>query len=134
MRIENISDGKIIGVGSVTVLPGETKEIPQAYETSTILEVYKQMGMVKIIGKSSGRGMTKAEADALAAEEAAKKAAAEKQARADAEALRKARLAALNGISEEDLGRMANELGINPADCKDQADVLKKVRAALKKG
>ncbi len=134
MRIENISDGKIIGVGSVTVLPGETKEIPQAYETSPILEVYKQMGMVKIIGKSSGRGMTKAEADALAAEEAAKKAAAEKQARADAEALRKARLAALNGISEEDLGRMANELGINPADCKDQADVLKKVRAALKKG
>ncbi len=142
MRIENISDGKIIGVGSVTVLPGETKEIPQAYETSPILEVYKQMGMVKIIGKSSGRGMTKAEADALAAEEAAKKAAAEaakkaaaeKQARADAEALRKARLAALNGIGEEDLGRMANELGINPADCKDQADVLKKVRAALKKG
>lgn len=43
------------------------------------------------------------------------------------------RLAALEGISEEALGKMANELGINPAECKDQADVLKKVKAALKK-
>ena len=60
--------------------------------------------------------------------------AAEKKAGEDAEALRQARLASLNGISEEDLGRLANEIGINPADCKDQADVLKKVKAALKKG
>ena len=52
----------------------------------------------------------------------------------DAEALRKARLASLNTLNAEELGRMANELGINPADCKDQADVMKKVRAALKKG
>lgn len=43
------------------------------------------------------------------------------------------RLASLEGISEEALARLANELGINYAKCKDQADVLKKVRAALEK-
>ena len=55
------------------------------------------------------------------------------QAAEEAEALRQSRLASLEGISEEDLGKLANELGINPAECKDQADVLKKVKAALKK-
>lgn len=126
MKIENISDGKIIGIGDVTVLPGETKDIPEAYETSPILEVYKRNGFAKITGKP--KSIEKSEAEKAAAEaDAAKKAAQ------DAEALRQARLAALEGISEEDLGKMANELGINPAECKDQADVLKKVKAALKK-
>ena len=58
---------------------------------------------------------------------------AEKKAAEEAEALRKARLASLEGISEEALGSLANELGINPAECKDQKDVLRKVKAALKK-
>lgn len=127
MKLENISDGKVIGIGEVTVLPGETKEIPESFERSPVLEVYKKLGLAKITGQPSGSSMTKEEANALAA-------AAEKQAREDAEALRKARLASLNRISEEDLGRLANELGINPAECKDQADVLKKVKAALRKG
>ena len=39
MKIENTSSGKIIGIGEVSVLPGETKEIPEAYETSPILDV-----------------------------------------------------------------------------------------------
>lgn len=126
MKIENISNGKIIGIGDVTVLPGETKDIPEAYETSPILEIYKRNGFARIIGKP--KSIEKSEAEKAAAEaEAAKKAAQ------DTEALRQARLAALEGISEEDLGKMANELGINPAECKDQADVLKKVKAALKK-
>lgn len=51
---------------------------------------------------------------------------------AAAEALRQARLASLKGITDEALGSLAVELGINPAECKDQADVLKKVKAALK--
>lgn len=126
MKIENISNGKIIGIGDVTVLPGETQEVPEAYETSPILEVYKKNGLAKITGKP--KAVEKSEAA-----KAAEKAAAEKKAAEDAEALRHARLAALEGISEEDLGKMANELGINPAECKDQADVLKKVKAALKK-
>lgn len=121
MKIENISNGKIIGIGEVTVLPGETKDIPEAFETSPILEVYKMNGFAKITGKP--KSVEKSDAD-----KAAKKKAAE-----EAEALRQSRLAALEGISEEDLGKMANELGINPAECKDQADVLKKVKAALKK-
>lgn len=131
MRIENISEGKVIGIGAVTVLPGETKEIPESFERSPVLEVYKRMGLARLTGKpfvSKEAGETDAilrEAEAIAAET---------RAREEAEALRQARLASLNGISEEDLGRLANELGINPADCKDQADVLKKVKAALKKG
>ncbi len=130
MKIENISEEKIIGIGDVTVLPGETKEIPNTYETSPILEVYKRMGFVRITGKPSTAGMTKAEVDALEQADAA----AWEKAQTDAEALRKARLASLNTLNAEELGRMTNELGINPADCKDQADVMKKVRAALKKG
>lgn len=125
MKIKNIG-GKIIGIGDVTVLPGETKDIPVAYETSPILEVYKKQKMAEISGKP-----TKVE---KSAEEVAKeKAAAEKKAAEEAEALRQARLASLDGISEEDLGKLANELGINLAECKDQADVMKKVKAALKK-
>ena len=127
MRIENISEGKVIGIGAVTVLPGETKEIPESFERSPVLEVYKRMGLVRITGKASC-----SDADTKAVE--LERAAAEKQVREEAEALRQARLASLNGISEEALGRLAVELGINPADCKDQADVLKKVKAALKKG
>lgn len=126
MKIENISTGKIIGIGDVTVLPGETKDIPEAYETSPILEVYKKNGFARITGKP--KAVEKSEA-----EKAAEKAAAEKKAAEEAEKLRQARLASLEGISEDDLGKMANELGINPAECKDQADVLKKVKAALKK-
>ena len=126
MKMENISTGKVIGIGEVTILPGEAKEIPAAYEASPILEVYKKMGFARITCKASAPAKTQEEI------EAEKKAEAEKAA-ADAEELRKARLASLEGISEEGLASLANELGINPAECKDQADVLKKVKAALTK-
>lgn len=126
MKIENISNGKIIGIGNVTVLPGETKDIPKEYETSPVLEVYKRCGLAKITGKAFAPVKT---GEQIAAE----KVAAEKKAAEDAEALRQARLASLEGISEEDLGKLANELGVNPAECKNQADVTKKVKAALKK-
>lgn len=125
MKMENISTGKVIGIGEVTILPGEVKEIPAAYEASPILEVYKKMGFARITGKVSMPAKTQEEVEA-------EKKAAEKAA-ADAEELRKVRLASLERISEEDLASLANELGINPAECKDQADVLKKVKAALTK-
>lgn len=125
MRIENIGS-KIIGIGEVTVLPGKTAEIPAAYETSPVLEVYKRLGLAKVSGEAAAPAKTEAEI-------ADEKADAEKKAAEQAEALRQSRLASLDGISEEALGRLANELGINPAACKDQADVLKKVKAALKK-
>lgn len=125
MRIENISEGKIIGIGEVTVLPGETKEIPQAFERSPVLEVYQRMGMAKVSGTPSVVSETEQETEEAAA--------LEKRTAEEAEALRQARLAALGSMNEEELGKLANELGIHPADCKDQADVLKKVKAALKK-
>lgn len=124
MKIKNIG-GKIIGIGEVTVLPGETKEIPKMYETNPVLEVYKNRGIAELIGKPAKQVKTDAEKEAEKAE-------ADKKAAEEEEALRQARLASLEGITEEALGSLANELGINPADCKDQADVLKKVKAALK--
>jgi hypothetical protein len=126
MQIENTTKGKIIGVGDVTVLPGEIKDIPGDYENNPVLDIYVKKGFARISGGAKAIEKSNEEI-------AVEKASAEAQAKADAEALRQARLAALSGISEEDLGKMALELGINPADCKDQADVLKKVKAALKK-
>ena len=84
------------------------------------------MGVAKITG-------TPGKSAKSAKETEAEKKAAAKKAAEEAEALRQARLASLEGITDEALASLANELGINPADCKDQADVLKKVKAALEK-
>lgn len=126
MQIKNISKGKVIGIGSLIVLPDEEKEIPVNYENNPALKMYEKKGFAVISGTASAQVKTEAEV-------AAEKAEAEAKAKADAESLRQARLASLDGITEEDLGKLAQELGINPADCKDNADVLKKVKAALKK-
>lgn len=132
VKMTNTSE-KVIGVGNVTVLPGETKEVPFAFETSPILEVYKNLGLITLTGKS--KAAAKAEAEKKAEEEKAtqeaEKAAAEAAAKAEAE--RKAKLESLKDASDEDVAALAKELGINPAECKDQADVRKKVKAALSK-
>lgn len=123
MKIKNISN-KIIGIGDVTVLPGESKEVPKPYETSPILAVYKESGMAEISNPSiSGK---------TAEQQVVEQADKEKKIAQEEETLRQARLASLEGISQEALGTLANELGINPAESKDQSDVLKKVKATLK--
>lgn len=125
IKMTNLSE-KVIGVGEVTVLPGETKEVPLAFETSPILEVYKNMGLVFLSGKSTAA--TKAAAEKKAEEDKAK---AEAEAKAATE--KKAKLDSLKDASDEDVAALAQELGINPAECKDLADVRKKVNAALSK-
>lgn len=125
MKIENISN-KIIGIGDITILPGEIKTIPVNYEHSPVLNVYQKCKLAKVTGEPIIPAKTSAEI-------VAEKAEAEKKVIEDAEKLRKERLAMLEGASEETIAKLADELGINPAECKDQADVLKKVKAALKK-
>lgn len=125
IKMTNLSE-KVIGVGEVTVLPGETKEVPIAFETSPILEVYKNMGLVSLSGKSTAA--TKAAAEKKAEEDKVK---AEAEAKAAAE--KKAKLDGLKDASDEEVAALAQELGINPAECKDLADVRKKVKAALSK-
>lgn len=125
IKMTNLSE-KVIGVGEVTVLPGETKEVPIAFETSPILEVYKNMGLVSLSGKPTAA--TKAAAKKKAEEDKAK---AEAEAKAAAE--KKAKLDGLKDASDEEVAALAQELGINPAECKDLADVRKKVKAALSK-
>lgn len=125
IKMTNLSE-KVIGVGEVTVLPGETKEVPTAFETSPILEVYKNMGLVSLSGKPTAA--SKATTEKKAEEDKAK---AEAEAKAAAE--KKAKLDSLKDASDEDVAALAQELGINPAECKDLADVRKKVKAALSK-
>lgn len=125
IKMTNLSE-KVIGVGEVTVLPGETKEVPRAFETSPILEVYKNMGLVSLSGKPTAA--TKAAAEKKAEEDKAK---AEAEAKAAAE--KKAKLDGLKDASDEEVAALAQELGINPAECKDLADVRKKVKVALSK-
>lgn len=117
VTVENISEGKIIGFGDVTVLPGQTGVISEQYANNPVIDMYKNLGFIRVTrtGEASVKAEVNKNDDAIAAEE-----------------LRKARLASLNGISEEGLASLANQLGINPATCKDQADVLKKVKACLK--
>jgi hypothetical protein len=125
IKMTNLSE-KVIGVGEATVLPGEAKEVPRAFETSPILEVYKNMGLVSLSGKPTAA--TKAVAEKKAEEDKAK---AEAEAKAAAE--KKAKLDSLKDASDEDVAALAQELGINPAECKDLTDVRKKVKAALSK-
>ena len=133
MRVKNITEGKVFGIGEVNVLPDETVTVPQGYESSPVIEILRKANMLEKIQDEVVKKNTsddKAKAEEIAKADAEKKAKAE----ADADALRLARLEAVkNGLNNEELGQLANELGINPADCKDQADVLKKVKAALKK-
>lgn len=125
MKVTNKTN-KIIGFGAVSILPGESKEIPQEYERSPVLEFYKKSGFVSVKGEPS-------EPEKTPEELLVEKTAAEAKAAQEAEELRQQRLASLDSISEEDLAKLAEELGVNPADCKDQADILKKVKAVLKK-
>lgn len=123
MRIENTST-KVIGFGEVSILPGETKEITdKRFLDKFVIETYERLGLIKADGEPK---KWKAQEEAPQEEEAP----AEED---DGEALREARLESLKDISEEDLAALARELGINPAECKDQAAVKRKVRAVLKK-
>lgn len=124
MKIRNISDGKIIGIGDVTVLPGETREVPGVFETSPVLEVYKRLRLAEIIGTP----------DKETAKKEAAKSAQEKKARASAaEKLRKERLANIDTMSDEEVAAVAKEYGITPSSCKDLADVRTKVKTVLEK-
>lgn len=125
MKATNISS-KIVGLGEATILPGETKEIPVGYEANPAIKCYSKNSILIIEGEPSVPEKTKEQI-------ATEKEAAGKKAAGEAEALRQQRLASLEGAPEEQAAALANELGINPAGCKDAADVLKKVKAALKK-
>lgn len=123
MKIKNISK-KVIGIGEVVVLPNEEVVVPKAYEKSVILDIYCENELITVL--EAGKSGEETEEDEAQDN-------GEGSSENEGEALRQARLASLKGISEEDLGRLANELGINPAECKDAADMLKKVKATLKK-
>ena len=51
LSITNISE-KVIGIGNVTVLPGETQGVPKDFETNPVLLVYKNLGLVTLSKKT----------------------------------------------------------------------------------
>lgn len=125
MKVENKSN-KIISFGEVVILPGESKDIPVEYEKNPVIDFYKRSGMIIVSGKPV---IPKKTAEQIAIE----KKVAEKKAAEEVEILRKQKLASFKDASEEEVAALANELGINPTNCRDTAEVLKKVKAALAK-
>lgn len=131
MKIRNTSETKIIGLGNINVLPGKTETVPVEFEKNPALDVYVKAGVAKIINEKPAKN---ADDSKETVDDTTKKADEEKaKAEKEAEELRQKRLNDLKDASEEEVAKLADELGINPADCKDPADVLKKVKAALKK-
>lgn len=123
MELVNISKSKIIGIGGISALPGMTVKVPKGFETNPALKMYKDVGLAIIVEDSVVENSDNADSST-------ENSIVDKD---DAEKIRKNRLASLKNISDEDLAKLAEELEINPADCIDSADMLKKVRAALSK-
>lgn len=125
MKITNKSN-KVIGLGEEVLLPEKTIDLPKDFEDNPVIKTYKNMGMIELSGNPKKPRKT-------AEQVAAEKAAAEAAKQEEAEALRKERLKNLPSMTEEEVAKLAQELGVNPANCKTQADVVRKVRAALRK-
>ena len=117
MYIKNITDGKVIGIGNVYVLPGETREVPTAYERSIALDAYEKLGMAKIIGKAKKEVKVAKPAEDLHNE------AIENE---------EPEVYDVESMSDEELAEKAIELGINPASCKDEKALRAKVKKQLK--
>lgn len=134
MELVNISKSKIIGIGGTSVFPGMTIKVPKGFETNPVLKTYKDAGMAIIVEDSVVENSDIVKDSVVEnsdnADGSTGNSIVDKD---DAEKIRKNRLASLKNISDEDLAKLAEELEINPADCIDSADMLKKVRAALSK-
>ena len=120
VKITNTSSGKIIGIGNVTVLPGETSVIPDSYANNPSLLAYKKIGHITIKGTPDSSKKVEEKKEVVNEDN-------------DMKELRKSQLKALGKMSADDIGKLANELGINPADCKDDEALKKAVKAELKK-
>lgn len=125
MRAKNVSN-KIVNFGETIILPGDSNEIPIEFERNPVVAYYKLNGILVVDGEPSILVKT-------AEEIKAEKEAAAEWALVSEEAIRQQRLTSLEGISDESLAKLADELGVNPASCKDTTDILKKVKATLKK-
>lgn len=134
MELVNISKSKIIGIGGTSVFPGMTIKVPKGFETNPVLKTYKDAGMAIIVEDSVVENSDIVKDSVVEnsdnADGSTGNSIVDKD---DAEKIRKNRLASLKNISDEDLAKLAEELEVNPADCIDSADMLKKVRAALSK-
>lgn len=134
MELVNISKSKIIGIGGTSVFPGMTIKVPKGFETNPVLKTYKDAGMAIIVEDSVVENSDIVKDSVVENSDIADGSTGNSIVdKDDAEKIRKNRLASLKNISDEDLAKLAEELEVNPADCIDSADMLKKVRAALSK-
>lgn len=64
MKLTNKSK-KVIGIGTVTVLPDETVTLPKEFESNPVIKLYVNLGMAAVVntekktaaGKSSNKGV-----------------------------------------------------------------------------
>lgn len=79
MKFVTNTSNKIINVGAIALLPGETNELPAEFENNAPVRCFERMGFLRIFDD----GAEKAAAEAKTAKEAAE--AAEKAAKEQAE-------------------------------------------------
>lgn len=120
MKLKNNSKSKIIGIGEVTILPEKTATIHDRYREHPIVKFYINRKMVSVIEEPVEIPVETNDGNS-------------NRDTVDLEVIRKARLASLKDITDENLSKLAEELGISPSECVDIADMTKKVRAALRK-
>lgn len=63
VTVENISEGKIIGFGDVTVLPGQTGVISEQYANNPVIDMYKNLGFIRVT--RTGEASVKAEVNKM---------------------------------------------------------------------
>lgn len=128
MKVKNLQ-ARVIGIGDVTILPDQEKEIPKKYEKNPALADYEALGFISITRDPAPKPAEKTEKPEKKAEPAVKR-----DQHADAKTRKSQLLKEVNdNVSEERLAAIAKELGINMATVKSQAGLLKKVKTELSK-
>ena len=125
MKIKNLS-GKVIGIGDLILLPGKTDTLPVDMESNPVVKKYEEQKLVKLTGEKSG----------YASESEPEKPISHIQEQeADESTMKSAKAFYENFDNQtyEDIVSMAAFLGLDPSAMKDEADVKKKVKSALKK-
>ena len=72
MKIKNTSN-KIIGIGEASVLPDSVVTVPEAFENSAVLEVYRKLGFIQIIEEARKKTAAEEAAEKTAKAEKAKR-------------------------------------------------------------
>ena len=137
MTITNISN-KTIGLsGDSYILPGDTATVPKDMEHNPIFQTLRSLGLILINDAATGLAVNVSLAGvgtpAPKAEKPKTGATGAKNGKPEAPD-KAALLAEINGNpSDERIGAIAQQLGVNPATARTQASLVKKIKTELSK-